>query len=134
MTRFNITLSESVDLVLFALKNAWGGEIFVPKIPSYNILDLAKAVCDKCKLEIVGVRPGEKIHEEMISSSDSYSTYDIGKYYVILPYQFNWDFFKYKKLFNANKVDDGFSYNSKENSRFLKIDELKNLINQIESN
>ena len=68
MTRFNITLSESVDLVLFALKNAWGGEIFVPKIPSYNILDLAKAVCDKCKLETVGVRPGEKIHEEMISS------------------------------------------------------------------
>ena len=134
MTRFNITLSESVDLVLFALKNAWGGEIFVPKIPSYNILDLAKAVCDKCKLETVGVRPGEKIHEEMISSSDSYSTYDIGKYYVILHYQFNWDFFKYKKLFNAIKVDDGFSYNSKENSRFLKIDELKTLINQIESN
>ena len=134
MTRFNITLSESVDLVLFALKNAWGGEIFVPKIPSYNILDLAKAVCDKCKLETVGVRPGEKIHEEMISSSDSYSTYDIGKYYVILPYQFNWDFFKYKELFNAIKVNDGFSYNSKENSRFLKINELKTLINQIESN
>ena len=111
-----------------------GGEIFVPKIPSYNILDLAKAVCDKCKLETVGVRPGEKIHEEMISSSDSYSTYDIGKYYVILPYQFNWDFFKYKELFNAIKVNDGFSYNSKENSRFLKINELKTLINQIESN
>ena len=94
MTRFNITLNESVDLVLFALKNAWG-EKFCSKIPSYNILDLAKAVCDKCKLETVGVRPGEKIHEEMISSSDSYSTYDIGKYYVILPYQFNWETSKY---------------------------------------
>ena len=85
MTRFNITLEQGVDMVLHALENAEGGEIFVPKIPSYKITNLATAICDKCEQKIIGVRSGEKIHEEMITSSDSYNTYDLGKYFVILP-------------------------------------------------
>ncbi len=85
MTRFNISLSEGVDMVLHALEHAWGGEIFVPKIPSYRILDLAEAIAPDCTLETIGIRPGEKIHEEMITPSDSFTTYDLGKYYAILP-------------------------------------------------
>jgi FlaA1/EpsC-like NDP-sugar epimerase len=85
MTRFNISLSEGVQMVLWALENAGGGEIFVPKIPSYRIVDVAAAVAPECRLEIVGIRPGEKIHEEMITTSDSLNTVDLGKYYAILP-------------------------------------------------
>ena len=114
MTRFNITLSEGVNLVLHALKNAWGGEIFVPKIPSYKILDLAKAICPECHHKIIGVRPGEKLHEEMITKSDSYSTYDLGNYFVILPHNPNWDLKEYLKSSNGQKVPNNFSYNSEE--------------------
>ena len=89
MTRFNITLNEGVKIVLYALENAWGGELFIPKIPSYNIMDLAKAIDKNCKIKIIGIRPGEKIHEEMISISDSNNTYDIGNYFVILPHIMN---------------------------------------------
>ena len=128
MTRFNITLDQGVDMVLYALKNANGGEIFVPKIPSYRITDLANAISEKCEQKIVGVRPGEKIHEEMITSSDSYNTFDIGKFYVILPQKpvFNLDNFIIKN--KAKKVTPGFSYNSGENDKFLSTKELRNLI------
>ena len=85
MTRFNISLSEGVDMVLWALENALGGELFVPKIPSYRILDVAEAIGPSCQRPIVGIRPGEKIHEEMITTSDSFSTVDLGEYYAILP-------------------------------------------------
>ena len=85
MTRFNISLQGGVDMVLHALETAWGGEIFVPKIPSYKIVDVATAIGPECKQEVIGIRPGEKVHEEMITSSDSFSTYDLGKYYAILP-------------------------------------------------
>jgi UDP-N-acetylglucosamine 4,6-dehydratase (inverting) len=85
MTRFNISLEDGVDLVIFALKNHIGGEIFIPKIPSYKILDVAEAVAPNSKLHNIGIRPGEKLHEEMISDTDSLNTIDIGKYYVILP-------------------------------------------------
>ena len=104
MTRFNITLSSAVEMVLYALENAWGGELFVPKIPSYNILDLAKAIDAECNTKIIGIRPGEKIHEEMISSSDSYNTYDIGQYYVILPTDVKWKLPDFIEKFKANKV------------------------------
>jgi len=125
MTRFNITLDEGVDMVLHALENAQGGEIFVPKIPSYKITNLATAICDKCEQKIVGVRSGEKIHEEMITSSDSYNTYDLGKYFVILPQNpvFNIESFIRDK--KAKKVKPGFSYNSGHNEYFLTVDELK---------
>ena len=85
MTRFNITLNDSVEAVFWALKNAIGGEIFVPKIPSYKILDLAKAISTKSKIKIIGIRPGEKINEELITKSESSNSLDLGKYYVILP-------------------------------------------------
>lgn len=128
MTRFNISLQEGVNMVLFALENAWGGELFVPKIPSYNIMDLAKAVDSNCTTRIIGIRPGEKVHEEMISSSDSYNTYDIGKYYVILPTIVKWELEEFIDKFNAKKVPIGFNYNSKENNHFLSVKELKSLI------
>ena len=129
MTRFNITLDEGVDMVLHALENAMGGEIFVPKIPSYKITDLATAICDKCEQKIIGVRSGEKIHEEMITTSDSYNTYDLGKYFVILPQIpiFNIDNLILEK--KAKKVIPGFSYNSGQNKHFLTVDELRVLIN-----
>ncbi|MBU78912.1 MAG: UDP-N-acetylglucosamine 4,6-dehydratase (inverting) [Flavobacteriales bacterium] len=129
MTRFNISLEEGVDMVLYALEKGKGGEIFVPKIPSYKITDLATAICDKCEQKIIGVRSGEKIHEEMITSSDSYNTYDLGKYFVILPQNpvFNIESFIRDK--KAKKVKPGFSYNSGQNKHFLTVDELRILIN-----
>ena len=128
MTRFNITLDEGVDMVLHALEKAVGGEIFVPKIPSYKITDLATAICDKCEQKIIGVRSGEKIHEEMITSSDSYNTYDLGKYYVILPQNPVFDVESFITENKAKKVKPGFSYNSGQNKHFLTVDELRILI------
>ena len=128
MTRFNITLNESVSMVLFALKNNLGGEIFVPKIPSYKILELAKAIGPKCKLEFIGIRQGEKIHEEMITSSDSFSTIDIGKYFIILPANKRKFLQYYGKKFRLKKVKKGFSYNSGVNKVFLSKINLRQLI------
>jgi UDP-N-acetylglucosamine 4,6-dehydratase (inverting) len=128
MTRFNISLQEGADMVLHAMETAWGGEIFVPKIPSYKLTDVAEAIGPECKHEIVGIRPGEKIHEEMITSSDSFSTYDLGKYYAILPQVTNWNIDSYTKEFNANKVPIGFQYNSGENTDWVGVDEIRSLI------
>lgn len=135
MTRFNISLDEGVDMVLHALEKAWGGEIFIPKIPSYKILDLAEAIGPECKKPVIGIRPGEKIHEEMITSSDSYSTFDLGKYYVILPFFPNWNLEDFKKAFNAKKVKEGFSYNSGKNENWETVESLRELIvNNIDLN
>lgn len=128
MTRFNITIESGVKMVLYALENAFGGEVFVPKIPSYLITDVAKAICSSCETEIIGVRPGEKMHEEMISSSDSIYTYDMGDYYAILPPKPKFDLNDFIRKFNAKKVAQGFSYNSKDNSEWLSVDELRTLI------
>tara|TARA_B100000073_G_C23300938_1_gene398609 strand:- start:55 stop:534 length:480 start_codon:yes stop_codon:yes gene_type:complete len=128
MTRFNISLIDGVKMVMHALFNAWGGEIFVPKIPSYKILDVADAVCNKCEKKIVGIRPGEKIHEEMITPSDSYNTYDIDKYYVILPVVTKWSIDEFVNEFSAKKVKPGFSYNSGTNDRWESVSSLKELI------
>ena len=128
MTRFNISLQEGADMVLHAMETAWGGEIFVPKIPSYKLTDVAEAIGPECKHEIVGIRPGEKIHEEMITSSDSFSTYDLGKYYAILPQVTNWNIDSFKKEFNACKVPIGFQYNSAENQEWVGVDEIRSLI------
>ena len=130
MTRFNISLSEGVDMVMHALEHAWGGEIFVPKIPSYKITDVAEAIGPECQQKIIGIRPGEKIHEEMITSSDSFTTYDLGKYYVILPQTTFWNLSKFKEKYDAKKVEEGFNYNSGENEDFLSISDLKELINK----
>ena len=128
MTRFNISLQEGADMVLHAIETAWGGEIFVPKIPSYKLTDVAEAIGPECKHEIVGIRPGEKIHEEMITSSDSFSTYDLGKYYAILPQVTNWNIDSFKKEFNASKVPIGFQYNSAENQEWVGVEEIRSLI------
>lgn len=128
MTRFNITLTEGVEMVLHALESAWGGEILVPKIPSYKITDVAQAIGPDCEQRIVGIRPGEKIHEEMITSSDSFSTYDLGKYYTILPQSPNFKVDDFIKTFNAVKVPLGFRYNSGENDQWVSVEEIRELI------
>ena len=128
MTRFNILLEEAVDMVFYALDNAWGGELFVPKIPSFKITDLAEAIGPDCKQNIVGIRPGEKLHEEMITSSDSFSTYDMGKYYVILPQSPNWNVRDYLSHFKSEKVPAGFNYTSGNNDSWLSVEDLRKLI------
>jgi UDP-N-acetylglucosamine 4,6-dehydratase (inverting) len=128
MTRFNITLNEGVDMVLHALGTAWGGEIFVPKIPSYKITDIAKAIAPNIEHKEIGIRPGEKIHEEMITTSDSFYTYDLGKYYAITPSVPNWSTDEFMKEFNATKVAEGFKYNSGENTDWETIDGLRSKI------
>jgi FlaA1/EpsC-like NDP-sugar epimerase len=128
MTRFNISLQGGVDMVLHAIEHAWGGEIFIPKIPSYRITDVATAVAPDCNQEVIGIRPGEKIHEEMITSSDSFYTYDLGKYYTILPSVPNFQIDEYIKFFSAEKVTEGFSYNSGTNAEWETIESLRELI------
>jgi UDP-N-acetylglucosamine 4,6-dehydratase (inverting) len=128
MTRFNISLQEGVDMVLWALENALGGEIFVPKIPSYKITDLAEAIGPSCEKPITGIRPGEKIHEEMITSSDSFNTIDLGKYYAILNTSGGRSSESYAKMKSAKKVPTGFYYNSGENPQFLTVPEIQSLI------
>ncbi|SHG34174.1 UDP-N-acetylglucosamine 4,6-dehydratase (inverting) [Fodinibius roseus] len=128
MTRFNISLQDGVDLVMYALEHAWGGELFVPKIPSYKITDLAEAIGPDCEHPEVGIRPGEKIHEEMITASDSFNTIDLGKYYAILPQQPNWDKQEYIEYFDANYVEPGFTYNSGQNDEWETVESLRKKI------
>jgi FlaA1/EpsC-like NDP-sugar epimerase len=132
MTRFNITLQSGVDFVLQCLEKMWGGELFVPKIPSYRIMDVVKAINPECRLEIVGIRPGEKLHEEMITTTDALNTLEFNDYYVILPSaKPNWSLEKFKTESNstiASKCEFGFSYNSETNKKFLTVENLKKLI------
>jgi UDP-N-acetylglucosamine 4,6-dehydratase (inverting) len=134
MTRFNISLQDGVKMVLHALEFSWGGELYVPKIPSYKILDVANAIAPSCKINVVGIRPGEKIHEEMITSSDSFSTYDLGKYYVILPQVTKWNINEFIKHFDAKKVEQGFTYNSGDNEEWLSVDDIRTLITEFVDN
>ena len=130
MTRFNISLQGGVDMVMHALEHAWGGEIFVPKIPSYKITAVAEAIGPECEKPVIGIRPGEKIHEEMITSSDSYYTYDLGKYYTILPSNHKWKLNEFIDNFKAIKVKPGFQYNSAENEEWESIENLRELIKE----
>lgn len=131
MTRFNISLQDGVKMVLHALEHAWGGELFVPKIPSYKILDVANAIGSDCQYKIIGIRPGEKVHEQMITASDSFSTYDLGKYYVILPQSANWDLNEFKKHFNATLVPEGFEYSSDKNEEWETVESLRQLFKHL---
>ena len=126
MTRFNITLKEACNIVFWALQNSYGGEIFVPKIPSFKILDLAKAIDPKKKIKFIGIRPGEKIHEEMITSSDSFNTVELNNKYFAILNNSNKKLNKYYKKFK--KFKKNYSYSSGNNKHFLSINELKNLI------
>ena len=131
MTRFNITLEEGVNLVLWAIENAWGGEIFVPRIPSYRITDVAVAIGPDCKHPIVGIRPGEKVHEEMITTSDAHTTVNYGPHYGILPVGMgSYSLQDYCDQTGAVQVPADFSYNSGRNDRFLTVAELRDLIRQ----
>jgi len=128
MTRFNISLQEGVDMVLWSIENAQGGEILVPKIPSYRITDVAEAIGPECEHGTVGIRPGEKIHEEMITLSDSFNTVDMGEYYAILPFSNVGMIEKYCEDNGARRVAPGFSYNSGSNPDFLSVQALRELI------
>ncbi len=130
MTRFNISLEDGVDMVMHALEYAWGGELFVPKIPSYRITDVAEAIGPECEKPIIGIRPGEKVHEEMITSSDSFNTYDLGKYYTILPQTPRFKLKDFINTFNAKPVEKGFRYNSGENEEWETVESLRKLIKE----
>ena len=133
MTRFSITLDEGVKFVLNCFKKMWGGEIFVPKIPSYRILDLAKAVAPEAEIEITGIRPGEKLHEEMITKTDSLNTVGFDSYFVILPSVKLWSIKKFINESNSSigkMCQNGFSYDSETNDNFLSEKDLRKLINE----
>jgi FlaA1/EpsC-like NDP-sugar epimerase len=131
MTRFNITLQEGTEFVLSNFERMWGGEIFVPRIPSYRITDVATAVAPEAEMKIVGIRPGEKLHEEMITSTDSLSTVEFKDYYVIMPSTPQWDVEEFRQASNSSPgkpCDAEFSYQSGTNSDFLSVEELRSLI------
>ena len=130
MTRFNISLQDGVDMVLWAIENAKGGEIFVPKIPSYRITDVAQAIGPECAYPVVGIRPGEKIHEEMITDSDSFNTIDLGKYFAILPAAGAHSVESYCTAHGGKPVPPGYAYESGSNPDFLTVEQLRNLIAQ----
>lgn len=134
MTRFNITLQEGVDFVLKCLNKMWGGELFVPKIPSYNIVDVATAINSDCRHEIVGRRPGEKLHEDMITETDALNCIEFDSYFVILPSTPLWgkngiEIFRKESNSSIGKMCEyGFSYNSGTNSKFLSVEEIRHSI------
>jgi UDP-N-acetylglucosamine 4,6-dehydratase (inverting) len=128
MTRFNIILQDAVNLVLWALENTFGGEIFIPKIPSYRVTDVAEAIGPTCRKEFIGIRPGEKIHEEMITESDSFNTVDLGSKFAILPSTRNLSIESYEQRTSAVRVEPGFTYHSGRNSNFLTVDQLRTII------
>ncbi len=131
MTRFNISLQDGVNMVMYALEHHLGGEIFVPKIPSYKIMDIAKAIAPQCETKIVGIRPGEKLHEEMITDTDSLNTIDLGKYYAILPsISFTYTEEEYLAHHKAKKVPFGFKYNSGTNTEWESVESLRELIKE----
>jgi UDP-N-acetylglucosamine 4,6-dehydratase (inverting) len=131
MTRFSISLQEGVDYVLLALAKAWGGEVFVPKIPSYRLVDVAEAIAPHARHEIIGMRPGEKLHEEMITTTDALGCIEFRRYYVILPSTQLWDIERFRLESNGSigqRCGDGFCYNSGENDHFLTVEELREQI------
>ncbi len=131
MTRFNISLEDGCEMVFYAIENAWGGEVFVPKIPSYRIPDVASAIAPELEQKVLGIRPGEKLHEEMITASDSYNTIDLGKYYAILPQKSPYSQYskeEYKKAFNGVDVPEGFAYDSGSNTEWETVESLRELV------
>ncbi|MFA7345735.1 MAG: UDP-N-acetylglucosamine 4,6-dehydratase (inverting) [Terrimicrobiaceae bacterium] len=128
MTRFNITLQQGVELVFQALRDMWGGEIFVPKIPSYRITDVAEAIGPECRREIIGIRPGEKLHEEMITETDGINAIEFEQHFVIQPSMPLWEAEDYCKHFEGKPCEFGFRYSSDSNTEWLTVDELRELI------
>jgi len=131
MTRFWITLEQSVQFVFDSLKRMQGGELFVPKIPSMNIMDLVKAIAPEAEIEVIGIRPGEKIHELMISSDDAINTLEFDNYFVIQPSHPWWDNLDYIKINGGKQVDEGFTYSSGNNTQWLDVPELRKIIEKL---
>jgi len=131
MTRFWITLEQGVNFVLKSFERMRGGELFVPKIPSMNIMDLAKAIAPECETEIIGIRPGEKIHEYMISEEDARNTIEYSDYFVIQPEFTWWSKEAYLHQNGGKKLPEGFSYNSQNNSKWLTVQELQEIIKEL---
>jgi UDP-N-acetylglucosamine 4,6-dehydratase/5-epimerase len=130
MTRFNITLEDGVTMVLRALDNALGGELFVPKIPSYRITDVATAIGPNCEQPIIGIRPGEKLHEQMITASDAVTTVDTGDCYAILPQGKDKLMAQYLARPGVKMVAPDFNYDSGTNTEWLSVDEIRRLIRE----
>ena len=128
MTRFSITPDQEIDLIIYALEYAWGGEIFVPKLPSYRIVDMALAIGPECRQDIVGIRPGEKLHETMVTEADALHTLELHPYYVICPNLPLWNQQAYADHFEGKKVEENFSYHSNENATWLTVDDLREQI------
>ena len=128
MTRFNITLDDGVKLVMKALNSMWGGEIYVPKIPSYKILDIAEAIAPGCETEVIGIRHGEKLHEEMITETDALNTIELKNHYVILPSMPLWDVEEFVEVFGGKRCPEGFSYSSGRNTDWLTVEQLRQLV------
>ncbi|MCS7029693.1 MAG: UDP-N-acetylglucosamine 4,6-dehydratase (inverting) [Bacteroidia bacterium] len=130
-TRFAITVQDAMNLVLFALQNAQGGEIFIPKIPSFRVIDLAKAICPDCKYEVIGLRPGEKIHEEMLTASDALYTIETEKYFITLPYYKLNQKQEYLKKYNGKPLTENDVYCSERNTHWLSVEDLKKLVSEV---
>lgn len=134
MTRFNISLEGGVALVLFAIENSIGGEIFVSKLPSYRIGDVATAIAPNCEQRIVGIRPGEKLHEEMITQADSFNTIELDRHYIICPTNLQYqgltkdNYLSNYEQFGAKSVPVGFSYNSGDNTEWIGVEEIRDII------
>ena len=130
MTRFIITLQEAVNLVFKALMRMEGGEVFVPKIPSTTILDIARAVDPACKTKVIGIRPGEKLHECMIPADEARNTIEFGDHFVILPAYCNWSN-KPPAYFDEGTIcREGFSYSSDNNALWLTVEQLRSMIQE----
>ena len=133
MTRFNISIEKSVDMVIWCLQNNLGGEIFVPKLQSFKVTDLARSVNPKLKFKIIGIRPGEKLHEELISTYDAIKTVDLKKYYAILGNLTEKEIISYIKKTKGRRVEKNFVYNSFNNPRYLSMSDLSTEIKKIKS-
>ena len=130
MTRFNISLESAVKMILWIISNAKGGEIFIPKIPSYKIMDLAKSIAPNAKIKFIGIRPGEKIHEELITKSESVNTIDLGQYFAILPTTMDTKIYNFYKKYKRISLNDNFQYTSGSSDNKLSLKDLKILINK----
>ena len=128
MTRFSITMKEGLDLIFFAIKQGWGGEVIVPIAPSYRILDVASAIAPELEHRIVGIRPGEKMHETMVGDYESARTVRNGRYYIVCPENDDWGIKKYSSKHETDTVAEGFSYDSGSNTDWMKVDDILELL------
>ncbi|MDP3884876.1 UDP-N-acetylglucosamine 4,6-dehydratase (inverting) [Hydrogenophaga sp.] len=131
MTRFSISMQEGLDLVMFAIQHGKGGEVIVPKAPSYRILDVATAIAPGVEHRIVGIRPGEKLHEMMVGASEAAQTVELGCYYIVCPSEGPWDKAQYCSENNATPVAEAFEFESGRNTEWMTVETIRGLIKQI---